>query len=58
MTRNQILLMEHERDLLLRQHQAIIGAWFASWLERERTRIDAAFNGSALPRPHHSPIEK
>jgi hemerythrin len=34
---------------LLAKHQAIIDAWYAKWLKREKARIDAAFRrGSRL----------
>lgn len=35
--------MDKAAKELLEAHQAIIDAWFAAWIKRERARIDAAF---------------
>lgn len=35
--------VEEATERLLEQHQAIIDAWYAEWIEEERARIDAAF---------------
>lgn len=42
--------IELATECLLRQHQAIIDAWYAKWIKQEHERIDAAFRkGSAAP---------